>query len=105
MSETTDAEPLLKARVLRSAAKDLLAEDVDLLKRDLSDRPIGTRIKDATVGELARFGETAKEVAAANKPVIAATGAALAGWIFRAPIARGIGIAARKLKALKGKRG
>lgn len=77
---------LAEARRLRDEARALVRGDLLALRNGLDSRPIGQRIKDRAADEVADVLESAKDVAVENTAVIAATGAALAGWLLRGPI-------------------
>jgi len=100
MSEASDAAPLVAAKVLRDAAHGVVKDDIRLLKDGLAERPIPQRVKAAATNKLVDTADTAREVAAENKLVIAGTLAALAAWILRGPIRQGIEAGWEKLKEL-----
>ena len=82
---------LAEDRVSRAAARGLFDRRLLQVKADLSARGVGGRIKDKAV----RQGEEALaqglEIARENRGIVAATGAALALWLFRKPVAALIG--------------
>lgn len=73
-------------RALRNRAWELFEEDVTQLRHDLTDRTIFERLKDRANVELNEAVEYAKDVAAANKPVVIGTVVLLVGWLLRGPI-------------------
>ena len=101
MSEERDAAPLLAARSLRMAARELVAADIAHLRSGLQQRPIGQRVKDKAADELVDAVDTAREVASENKGVIAGTALALAAWFLRGPIIDGLNAAITRLKEWK----
>lgn len=73
-------------RALRNRAWELFEEDVQQLRHDLSDKTIFERVKDRAELELHEAVDYAKDVAAANKPVVIGTIALLVAWFLRGPI-------------------
>ena len=73
-------------RALRSLAWEQFEEDVNQLRHDLTERTIVDRIKDRASLELNEAADYAKDVAAANKPVVIGTVVLLLGWLLRGPI-------------------
>jgi len=73
-------------RSLRNRAWELFEEDIQQLRHDLSDRTIFERVKDRAELELHEAVDYAKDVAAANKPVVIGTLALLVAWFLRGPI-------------------
>ena len=73
-------------RALRNRAWELFEEDVTQLRHDLTERTIFERVKDRANLELNEAVDYAKDVAAANKPVVIGTVVLLVGWLLRGPI-------------------
>ena len=89
-------DDLLRDRALRDAAWEVVAQDVSWLQADLERRSVGGRVID-------RLGEGAKTVAGKagkaagkNRGVIALVVGAVALWLARAPILRGLSRLLRK---------
>lgn len=90
MNLPNDIVSLAEARRLRNDALGVVRADIALLQDEASPR----RIRERAVGEAVEMFDTAREVAGENKAVVAATLAALVGWMLRGPI---VGLAHRLL--------
>lgn len=88
MSEQSD--PLADFRVKRDSAKSAVAAHLEGLKDGLQSRPVSKRLADEALSRARSAADEAKAVALDNKGVIAATAAALAAWILREPLQRGL---------------
>lgn len=82
---------LAEDRASRAAARGLFDRRLTQVKTDLSARGVGGRIKDTAVQQGEEILAQGLEIARENRGVVAATGAALALWFFRKPLAALIG--------------
>ena len=78
---------LAQDRASRTAARGLFDRRLTQVKTDLSARGIGGRIKDKAVQQGEEALAQGLEIARENRGIVAATGAALALWLFRKPLA------------------
>jgi hypothetical protein len=77
---------LAEDRQNRAAARALFDRRMSQVKGDLDARGIGGRIKDSAVSKGEEAVAQGLEIARENKGILAATGAALALWLFRNPL-------------------
>lgn len=82
---------LVQDRASRTAARGLFDRRLMQVKTDLSARGIGGRIKDKAVQQGEEALAQGLEIARENRGIVAATGAALALWFFRKPLAMLVG--------------
>lgn len=85
MSDTENR--LARDRASRTTARGLFDHRLAQVKADLSARGVGGRIKDKAVRQSEDVLAQGLEIARENRGVVAATGAALALWFFRKPLA------------------
>lgn len=86
MKRAADEQRLAEFRGLREEAWRIVRDDLTRLQTDLEDRGIGARIKDRIGEEAHDAWDTTRDIASQNKGIVAATLAALVGWILRGPI-------------------
>lgn len=78
-------------RLLRDAALGLFKADLALIKADIAERGIGTRIKDRIGEGTADMLDDAVDYAEENRGKIAAVVAAVVLWFARGPIIDALG--------------
>jgi hypothetical protein len=81
-----DDARLTEYRALRDAAWAMVQADVDALKADLAAQGIGARLKEKAAEEAQDAWDTARDVAAEHKGVVAGTLLAVVAWLLRGPI-------------------
>ncbi|WP_336986549.1 hypothetical protein [Altererythrobacter aquiaggeris] len=84
---------LAEDRAIRDAARAVFTADLANLKDDIKDRGVGARMKDRIGETAADMMEEAVDMAAENKGLLGALGAALALWFGRFPILVALGLA------------
>ena len=80
-------EDLLGAAAARAQAWQDLRGELQGLKTDLSDRPLGQRLRTRLIDEMVEAIDGAGTVVRDTLPALMATLVLLAGWVFREPIA------------------
>lgn len=73
-------------RQARDQALAQLTGRYDRLRGGLAEKGVAARMSDAAKSKAKAAAQEAVEIADSNKGVIAATGAALALWLFRKPL-------------------
>lgn len=86
MKRAADEQRLAEFRGLREEAWRIVKDDLTRLQSDLEDRGIGARIKDRIGEEAHDVWDTARDIASEHKGIVAATVAALVGWLLRGPL-------------------
>lgn len=102
MRPRPDEQALIDARALRDAARGVVATDLAVLRSEWTRRPLTRRLRDRAVNHAADAIEAGIDLARDQKWVIAATLAALGGWLFRNRLAKwaqiGWALAAQRLR-------
>lgn len=86
MTLAPDEADLIEAQRLRDLARSILRSDLDTLREDLGRRPLAGRAREAVMTAVVDSAESGIGLARENIGVLALTGTALLGWLFRKPL-------------------
>ena len=88
MTLRADEVALIEARRLRDMARGNVRTNLDTLRRDLAERPLTARLREAAITTAVDTAENAINLALENRAVLGGTLASVIGWLFRKPLGR-----------------
>ena len=86
MTLGSDEADLIAARRLRDMARAIVHTDLATLRRDVAERPVVGRVRAQIISTALDTAESGIDLALESRGVLALTGTALVGWLFRKPL-------------------
>lgn len=86
MTLRSEEADLIAARRLRDIARAIVHTDLATLRRDVAERPVAGRVRAQIISTALDTAESGIDLALENRGVLALTGTAMVGWLFRNPL-------------------